>query len=135
MSGGGAVPSGRPVAFGYAVIQSVPRADRGECGNVGAGVTSQALDYLDAAVHVDEGRLRMLDAEVDVQAVRDALEAVRAVCAGAATAGPAATGPARARFGWLTAPRSTVVRPGPVHCGMTRDPAAELGRLVDRLVR
>ena len=39
------------------------------------------------------------------------------------------------RFGWLSAPRSTVVQPGPVHGGSTDDPAAEVGRLLDRLVR
>jgi hypothetical protein len=36
---------------------------------------------------------------------------------------------------WLTAPRSTVVQPGPVHSGLTADPAAELDRLLDALVR
>lgn len=35
---------------------------------------------------------------------------------------------------WLAAPRSTVVQPGPVHGGLTSDPAAELQRLLIRLV-
>ena len=39
------------------------------------------------------------------------------------------------RFGFLKAPRSTVVQPGPVHGGLTADPAGELERLLDRLVR
>jgi hypothetical protein len=38
------------------------------------------------------------------------------------------------RFRRLTAPRSTIVQPGPVHPGLTDDPAAELGRLFDVLV-
>jgi hypothetical protein len=38
------------------------------------------------------------------------------------------------RFGFLKAPRSTVIQPGPVHGGVTADPAAELDRLLDRLV-
>ena len=33
---------------------------------------------------------------------------------------------ARGRFRWLTATRSTIVQPGPVHSGLTADPAAEL---------
>jgi hypothetical protein len=124
-----------PVPFEYAVLQAVPRVDRGECVNVGVVLYSQAEDFLAAAVHVDEGRLRMLDGAVDVDGVRAALAAVSAVCAGAPEAGEAAAAPVRARFGWLTAPRSTVVRAGPVHCGMTTDPAAHLARLLDRLVR
>ena len=39
------------------------------------------------------------------------------------------------RFRWLTAPRSTVLQPGPVHTGLTGDPEAEIDRLVARLVR
>ena len=39
------------------------------------------------------------------------------------------------RFRWLVAPRSTVVQPGPVHTGLTHDPAAETERLTDLLVR
>jgi predicted secreted protein len=38
------------------------------------------------------------------------------------------------RFGFLKAPRSTVLQPGPVHGGMTADPARELERLVSLLV-
>ncbi len=123
-----------PLPFEYAVLQAVPRVDRGECVNVGVVVYCQGADFLDAAVHVDEDRLRMLDRAVDLEAVRAALDAVRAVCSAQASAGAAAAGPPRARFGWLTAPRSTVVRAGPVHSGMTRDPAASLARLLDRLV-
>jgi hypothetical protein len=39
------------------------------------------------------------------------------------------------RFGFLKAPRSTVLQPGPVHGGLAGDPRVELTRLVDRLVR
>ncbi|PLW72165.1 DUF3037 domain-containing protein, partial [Streptomyces sp. DJ] len=39
------------------------------------------------------------------------------------------------RFRWLTAPRSTVVQPGPVHTGLTADPEAEAARLLELLVR
>jgi hypothetical protein len=38
------------------------------------------------------------------------------------------------RFGFLSAPRSTVVQPGPIHGGLTDDPAAELTRLIETLV-
>jgi hypothetical protein len=117
--------------FEYAVLQAVPRVERGECINVGVVLYSQDLDFLDAVVHVDETRLRSLDRAVDVAAVREALDAVCRACAGE---GPAGRTPLRQRFGWLTAPRSTVVRAGPIHTGKTGDPAAELARLHQVLV-
>jgi hypothetical protein len=57
----------------------------------------------------------------------------------AETCTPDVTGPAAAeeigrRFRWLTAPRSTVVQTGPVHTGLTVDPAAETQRLLKVLV-
>ena len=39
------------------------------------------------------------------------------------------------RFGWLVAPSSTVIQPSEVHTGLTADPAAELARLFEALVR
>ena len=121
--------------FEYALLRAVPRADRDECVNLGVVVYCQALDYLGCAVHLDPDRLLLLDPGLDLQAVDDALAGIRAVCAGDPTAGAAGADPPRARFGWLTAPRSTTVRPGPVHTGMTQDPQAELHRLLDRLVK
>jgi DUF3037 family protein len=123
------------VPFEYALLKAVPRVDRGECVNVGVVVYCQARDYLGTAVHVDEVRLLTLDGQTDVDAVRAALAGVEAVCAGRSTAGPVATGSRRERFGWVTAPRSTVVQAGPVHSGLTRDPDADLHRLLERLVR
>ena len=118
--------------FEYALLRAVPRVQRGECVNVGVLLYCQELDYLDALTHVDEGRLRALDADIDLVALDDALTAVCRTCEGA---GPAAETSLGQRFRWLTAPRSTVLQPGPVHAGLTDDPAAELIRLVEALVR
>ncbi|MBA2559491.1 MAG: DUF3037 domain-containing protein [Propionibacteriales bacterium] len=35
---------------------------------------------------------------------------------------------------FVAAPRSTVIQPGPIHGGLTSDPAAQLGALVQTLV-
>lgn len=117
--------------FEYAVLQAVPRIERGECVNVGVVLYSQDLEFLDARCSVDPVRLRALDPRADVDAIREALAAVGRACRGE---GPAGETPLRQRFGWLTAPRSTVVRPGPIHLGKTADPAAELDRLHAALV-
>ena len=39
------------------------------------------------------------------------------------------------RFHWLTAPRSTIIQTSAVHSGLCDDPARELARLVERMVR
>jgi hypothetical protein len=119
--------------FEYALVRAVPRIERGECLNVGVIVYCQAADYLGAGVHVNEARLLALDPSADIEAVASAVDAIKAVCAG--TTGPAAATSRGERFRWLTAPRSTVVQPGPVHSGLTEKPEAELSRLFDELVR
>ncbi len=123
------------MGFQYVVLRCVPRVDREEFVNVGVVLYSQEADFLACAAHVDETRLRALASEVDADAVRSALTATDAVCRGDASAGAAGRAALGTRFGFLSAPRSTVVQPGPIHGGLTRDPAAELERLLTALVR
>ncbi|HEY6499347.1 MAG TPA: DUF3037 domain-containing protein [Streptosporangiaceae bacterium] len=117
--------------FEYALIRVVPRVERGEAINAGVIVYSQQHRYLCARIELDEGRLRALDPTVDLDGVRTALTAFSKAC----SEGPLADRPLGERFRWLTAPRSTIVQPGPVHTGLTTDPAAELDHLFDTLVR
>ncbi|MFE3168733.1 DUF3037 domain-containing protein [Streptomyces sp. NPDC059224] len=121
--------------FEYALLRVVPRVERGECINAGVIVYCRAKAYVGARTHLDEARLLALDPDADVAGVRAALGAVEAVCAGGEAAGLAAGDDPGRRFRWLVAPRSTVVQPGPVHTGLTLDPAAETERLTDLLVR
>ena len=121
--------------FEYALLRVVPRVERGECINAGVLVYCRARSFVAARTHLDEDRLRALDPAADVPGVRAALRAVEGVCAGGAAAGPAAGDDAGRRFRWLVAPRSTIVSPGPVHTGLTADPAAEAERLLALLVR
>jgi Protein of unknown function (DUF3037) len=123
------------MGFQYVVLRCVPRVDREEFVNVGVVVYCQQADFLEARCHVDTRRLTALAPDVDVDAVCAALEAVEAVCRGDRSAGEAGRAPIGTRFGFVKAPRSTVVQPGPVHGGSTADPDAELDRLLDRLVR
>jgi len=121
--------------FEYALLRLVPRVERGESINAGVVVYCRARSFIEARVHLDVDRLRALDPGVDVEGVRAALHAVECVCRGGEEAGQAARDDAGRRFRWLVAPRSPVVQPGPVHTGLTADPAAEPGRLLDLLVR
>jgi hypothetical protein len=121
--------------FQYVVLRCVPRVDREEFVNVGVVLYCQEADFLAAGCHVDRDRLAALSGAVDVDAGRAALHTVEAVCRGDASTGEAGRAPMGTRFGFLKAPRSTVVQPGPVHGGTTEDPAAELDHLLERLVR
>ncbi|TDB93069.1 DUF3037 domain-containing protein [Actinomadura sp. 7K534] len=122
-----------PTVFEYAALRVVPRVERGEVMNVGVVVYCRALDYLGCRTHLDERRLLALDPALDLAGVRAALKAVDAVCCGGERAGQAAAESPGTRFRWLTAPRSTIVQPGPVHAGLTEDPKAELDRLLQLL--
>lgn len=121
--------------FEYALLRVVPRVERGECINAGVVLYCRAQGYVGARTHLDEARLLALDPDTDVAGVRAALGAVERHCAGGAESGQASGDDAGRRFRWLIAPRSTVVQPGPVHTGLTADPAAETERLLDLLVR
>ncbi|MBW1598130.1 DUF3037 domain-containing protein [Streptomyces sp. JJ38] len=123
------------VVFEYALLHVVPRVERGERINAGVVVYCRARGFVAARTALDERRLLALDPAVDLAGVHAALRAVEHVCHGGARAGQAAGDDAGRRFRWLIAPRSTVVQPGPVHSGLTADPAAEAERLLDVLVR
>jgi len=120
--------------FEYAAVRVVPRPERGEFINAGVLLYCQGLDFLGSAIQLDEARLLALDPAVDVAGVRAGLRGYETVCDGEADLAPCAP-PAGQRFRWLTAPRSTIVQPGPVHAGLTADPHAELAHLLDVLVR
>lgn len=123
------------MGFQYVVLRCVPRVDREEFANVGVLLYCQAADFLEVGYVVRRDRLLALAPGLDVEAVESALAAVAAVCRGAESAGAAGQAPLGTRFGFLSAPRSTVVQPGPIHGGLTADPAAHLRHLVDAQVR
>ena len=111
--------------FEYALIRVVPRVERGEWLNAGVIVYAKAYRYLRTRIALDDLRLLALAPGTDLDAVRAGLRAFERACA----EGPLAQQPLGDRFRWLTAPRSTMVQPGPVHSGLTADPAAELDKI------
>jgi len=123
-----------PCAFDYAVVRVVPRVERGEFLNAGIIVWCLAQDFLAARVALDVTRLRALDPRADVDAISEHLAAVPRICAGDPSAGAVAMLPAKERFHWLVAPRSTVIQTSPVHAGRAEVPEAALARLFRALV-
>jgi hypothetical protein len=118
--------------FQYVVLRCVPRVDREEFLNVGVVLYSQPAEYLACASHVEEQRLLTIAPDLDIDSVRSALDGIAAVCTGD---GPSAVTSLGQRFGWIAAPKSTMIQPGPIHGGLAEDPQAELAHLLDRLVR
>ena len=120
--------------FEYALLRVVPRVERGEFINAGVVLHCSEANFLDARVYLDHRRLSVLDPELDYDSVLAHLEAARLVCSGERRAGTIGLLPRSQRFGWLVAPRSTVVQPSSVHTGFAADPEEALEHLLQAMV-
>ncbi len=123
-----------PASFDYAILRVVPRVEREEFINAGVVVFCLETRYLDARILLNEGRLRALWPEVDVEIVREHLDAIPRICTGDASAGPIAKLSQRERVHWLTAPRSTIIQPSPVHTGVCENTEGILERLATQFL-
>ena len=124
-----------PVTYDYAVIRVVPRVEREEFVNVGVIVSCPTSGLLEAGIELDPARVRALDPQLDLDTVRAHLAAIATICRGGPDSGPIGQLPARARFHWLTARRSSIIQMSPVHTGRSRAPAGILEHLLTRMVR
>jgi DUF3037 family protein len=120
--------------FSYALYRLVPDLERGERLNVGVVVFSRPLEFLGALTRLDAARVAAVAPGFDVGPVRPQLAAIERIAAGAPDGGPVAQLDRTARFHWLTAPSSTIIRPSPVHTGLCADPHAVLDELFRTLV-
>jgi len=123
-------------AYSWTLLRVVPRVERGERLNVGAAVFCRRMGYLGLAFELDEARLLALDPSLDLAILRQQLEGLERVAAGAPGAGRVAGMDPADRFGFIAAPSSTVLQPSPAHVGMCDgDPARIVDDLMDRYVR
>ena len=124
-----------PSTYDYAVIRVVPRVEREEFVNVGVIVSCPSRGFLDAAIEMDEARVRALDATLDMETVRAHLAAIQRICAGGEGAGAIGKLSQRERFRWLVAPRSTVIQTSAAHSGRCDEPRSLIEHLLDSMVR
>ena len=129
------MPQPPAVWYSYAVVRVVPRVERGEFVNVGVILFARTVRFLAACIDVDRPRMHALAPDLDIAMVERHLDAFVAICEGVSEGGPIAQLPPSERFHWLTAPRSAVIQPSPVHIGRTDDPRATLDALCAALVR
>lgn len=120
--------------FEYAVLRVVPRVDRGEFVNGAVLLHCQRAGFLGMRIRADLSCAAALWPTVDLVGIGDALRAARAVAEGSVTAGEVGSADPGRRFRWLTAPRSVVIQPGPVHTGVTDDPEAELAWIAEAML-
>jgi hypothetical protein len=120
--------------FQYAVLQVVPRVERGERINAGVVLFCRRRGFLAARVALSRERLTAIDPAADADEVERHLDVYSRVAAGDRTGGAVAAMPDSERFHWLVAPSSTIIQPSPVHTGLTDDPAASLDALFGKLV-
>ena len=116
--------------FEYAVIRVVPRVEREEFVNAGVVLLCRGRRFLEARIRLDRARLLALAPDLDLASVEEQLANIPVVCRGGAEAGALGELPQYERFRWLTAPRSTIIQPSPVHSGLCDDPQAALERLM-----
>ena len=121
--------------YDYAIIRVVPRVERGEQVNVGVILSCAEVDFLEAAIEMDDAAVLALDPGADLETIRANLATIPVVCRGGAQAGAIGALPSRGRFRWLVSPRSTIIQMSPVHTGRTHDPEAALERLLETMVR
>lgn len=122
-------------AFDYAIVRVVPQVERGEFINVGIILFCRTRRFLGSRIEVDEQRLHAFAPHVDLVSLQPHLALIPRICAGGSSAGPIGQLSIDERFHWLVSPRSTVVQPSPVHCGICKDPQATLEHLLEVMVR
>ena len=119
----------RRSGFQYAVVRVVPDVEREEFLNAGLILFARERRYLHARTRLDADALDAIHPGCDLDALRSQLDLVERIAAGEVPPGPFRDMDASRRFHWLTTPRSTIVQPGPLHAGVTDDPAATFDHL------
>jgi len=124
----------RRIAYDFAVLRVVPHVHIGAFAPVGVIVHARTTEFLGMRVLTDPKELASRAKGVDVELLVRYLESCDAICRGDENAGPIALAPPSERFHWLTSPRSDVIQCGPVHEGISNDPAAALDALFSGMV-
>ncbi len=124
--------------YEYSVIRIVPYVERGECLNVGVILYCRRKNYLDLRLRLDRERILAFlpsgKKDIDLEEIDSYLKVWQLISAGDPEGGPIAAQDSASRFRWLTAPRSTVIQPSPLHPGLCSDPKEALERMFEKYV-
>lgn len=117
------------IAYHFAVLRVVPHVHTAAFVNVGVVLHAREAAFLGMRAITDPAHLAKVAPDVDTELLVRYLDCYDAICRGDAAAGPVALVSRSERFHWLSAPRSDVLQPSPVHEGVCTDPARELDSL------
>jgi hypothetical protein len=120
--------------YDYAVVRVVPRVERAEFVNAGIILSCDIERILLAKIELDEAALTALDANVDLELVKQSLASIPKICAGGAGAGDIGKMTPRERFHWLVAPRSTIVQTSPVHTGQCARAPEAIDQIMEHMM-
>lgn len=120
--------------FEYAVIRVVPRVEREEFLNIGIILFCASRNFLELKYALHTERFRLFTQGMDTVIFEENLQAFQRICKGGAAAGPIGLLPAKERFRWITATRSSILQTSRVHSGFCTDASAALDRLMQQLV-
>jgi hypothetical protein len=122
------------VTYEFAVIRLVPKVEREEFLNIGVIVFSKRKKYLEMKYKIDEKRIGAFSPSVDMEQLRNYLEAWQRICKGGAEAGPIGQLDTAMRFRWLAAPKSTIIQCSQAHPGLCEAPEEVLEELFSAYV-
>ena len=121
--------------YDYSIIRVVPKVEREEFLNVGVIVFCHEKDFLDAEFFVDENKLKIFDASINISIVKKHLTAIADICSGKNDSSEIRNLSKREKFHWLTSPKSTIIQTSSVHSGYNKNPKEVLKHLVDTMVK
>jgi len=121
--------------FEYAIVRIVPLVEREEFINVGVILFCKPQKFLKMKYEIDEKRLSSFTVKINVEEIKQYLEAFCKVCAGTDDSGEIGRLPIAERFRWLTASRSTIIQCSKVHPGLSESAEGTLEELFNTMVR
>jgi hypothetical protein len=120
--------------YHFAILRVVPHVHLGAFANVGVILHARTTEFLGMRVLQDSARLARLAEGIDQDLLLRYLRRFEEISAGDPAGGPVALLPPSERFHWLTAPRSDVLQPSPIHEGVCAEPADALEKIFREMV-
>ena len=120
--------------YEYAVIRVLPVVEREEFLNVGIILFCKKAKFIKMHFTMDEIKLRLFSAELDVEQVQLNLQSFEKIAMGMKDCGPIAQLDIPSRFRWLTAVRSSAIQTSRPHPGLCNDLEQTAKRLFEELV-